>query len=27
MNVNLFDHINIVKAATHVPDGMAADPE
>jgi len=27
MNVNLFDHININKAATHVPDGMAADPE
>jgi len=27
MNVNLFDHINIVKAATHVPDGMAANPE
>jgi glucosamine-6-phosphate deaminase len=27
MNVNLFDHVNINKAATHVPDGMAKDPE
>jgi len=27
MNANLFDHVNIAKAATHVPDGMAADPE
>jgi len=27
MNVNLFDHININQAATHVPDGMAADPD
>jgi len=27
MNVNLFDHININKAATHVPDGMAPDPD
>lgn len=27
MNTNLFDHININKAATHVPDGMAQDPE
>ena len=27
MNVNLFDHINIDKSATHVPKGDAADPE
>lgn len=27
MNENLFDHINIDKARTHVPDGMAADIE
>jgi len=27
MNVNLFDHISINQAATHVPDGMAADPD
>ena len=27
MNENLFNHININKAATHVPDGMAKDPE
>jgi len=26
MNENLFDHINIDKANTRVPDGMAADP-
>ena len=26
MNENLFDHINIDKANTHVPDGMAGDP-
>ena len=26
MNVNLFDHVNIDKARTYVPDGMAADP-
>ena len=27
MNTNLFDHININKANTFVPDGMADDPE
>jgi glucosamine-6-phosphate deaminase len=27
MNVNLFDHINIVKKNTHVPDGLAEDTE
>ena len=27
MNKNLFDRINICKAATHVPDGMAKDPD
>ncbi len=27
MNFNLFDHININKENTHVPDGSAADPE
>jgi len=27
MNVNLFDHVDIPKAQTHVPDGMAKDPE
>ncbi len=27
MNVNLFDHINIKEENTHVPDGMAADPD
>lgn len=27
MDVNLFDSINIDKANTHVPDGLAADPE
>lgn len=27
MNENLFDHINIDKANTRVPDGMAKDPE
>ncbi len=27
MNKNLFDHINIDKKNTHVPDGTAADPE
>ena len=27
MNVNLFDHVNIDKSATHVPKGDAADPE
>ncbi len=27
MNVNLFDHINIDKANTHVPDGAAEDAE
>lgn len=26
MNTNLFDHVNINKANTHVPDGIAADP-
>ncbi len=26
MNHNLFDHIDIDKAKTHVPDGLAADP-
>ncbi len=26
MNENLFDHINIRKSCTHVPDGMADDP-
>ncbi len=26
MNENLFDHVNIDKAKTHVPDGTAADP-
>ncbi len=26
MNDNLFDHVNIDKARTHVPNGMAADP-
>jgi len=26
MNQNLFDHVNIDKARTHVPDGMAKDP-
>ncbi len=26
MNVNLFDHVNIDKANTYVPDGMASDP-
>ena len=26
MNVNLFDHIDIDKARTHVPDGLAKDP-
>lgn len=26
MNVNLFDHVNIDKAKTYVPNGMAADP-
>lgn len=27
MNVNLFDHINIRRENTHVPDGLAKDPE
>ena len=27
MNTNLFDHINIDKANTNVPNGLAADPE
>ena len=27
MNANLFDHVNINKANTHVPDGSAADPD
>lgn len=27
MNDNLFDHVNIDKANTHVPNGLAADPE
>lgn len=27
MNVNLFDHVNIDKANTYVPDGTAADPD
>ncbi|MGI6107516.1 MAG: glucosamine-6-phosphate deaminase [Lachnospiraceae bacterium] len=27
MNTNLFDHINIDKKNTHVPDGCASDPE
>lgn len=27
MNENLFDHVNIPLAGTHVPDGMAEDPE
>ena len=27
MDKNLFDHVNINKANTHVPDGMADDPE
>ena len=27
MNVNLFDHVNIDKANTHVPDGLADDYE
>ncbi len=27
MNQNLFDHVNIDKAKTYVPDGMAADPD
>ncbi|MBM6755650.1 glucosamine-6-phosphate deaminase [Collinsella tanakaei] len=27
MNTNLFDHVNIDKANTHVPDGMAEDGE
>ncbi len=27
MNHNLFDHIDIDKAKTHVPDGLAADPD
>lgn len=27
MNTNFFDHINIDKAQTHVPNGAAADPE
>ena len=27
MDANLFDHVNINKAATHVPDGMAEDPD
>ena len=27
MNVNLFDHVNIDKANTHVPDGLAEDYE
>ena len=26
MNVNLFDHVNIDKSSTHVPNGLAADP-
>ena len=26
MNVNLFDHINIKRENTHVPNGLAADP-
>ncbi len=26
MNTNLFDHIDIDKSKTHVPDGLAADP-
>ena len=26
MNVNLFDHVDIDKARTHVPDGLAKDP-
>ena len=26
MNVNLFDHVNIDKSKTHVPNGMAEDP-
>lgn len=27
MNTNLFDHVNIDKANTNVPNGLAADPE
>ena len=27
MNVNLFDHVNIDKKNTHVPDGTVADPD
>lgn len=27
MNDNLFDHVNIDKSRTYVPDGMAADPD
>ncbi len=27
MNQNLFDHVNIDKAKTYVPDGLAADPD
>lgn len=27
MNHNLFDHVDVRKEATHVPDGLAADPE
>jgi len=27
MNKNLFDHINILKAHTHIPSGQCADPE
>ncbi len=27
MNHNLFDHVDIDKAKTHVPDGLAADPD
>lgn len=27
MNENLFNHINVDKSRTHVPDGMASDPE
>ncbi len=27
MNTNLFDHVNIDKSRTYVPDGMASDPD
>lgn len=27
MNHNLFDHVDVRKEATHVPDGLAADPD